>query len=95
MMKTIIKIILVTVIGCSVFAAYLGNTDAKKKARQVKIRYKNPKEMDFSELLIRGKLKRPNLSIVTGSIENDDTSLLRLRKNFLDRVSMDFGEEVK
>ena len=95
MMKTIIKIILVTVISFSVFAAPLAKTDSKKKGRQVKIRYKNPKEMDFAELLIQGKLKRPNLSIITGSIENDDTSLLRLRKNFLDRVSMDFGEEVK
>ena len=95
MMKTIIKIILVTVISFSVFAAPLGSTNFKKKGRQVKIRYKNPKEMDFEELLVQGKLKRPNLSIITGSIENDDTSLLRLRKNFLDRVSMDFGEEVK
>ena len=79
----------------SVFAAPLGKTDSKKKGKQVKIRYKSPKEMDFEELLIQGKLKRPNLSVVTGSIENDDTSLLRLRKNFLDRVSIDFGEEVK
>ena len=95
MIKTIIKIVLVTVMSCSVFAVPSGSADAKKKGRQVKIRYKNPKEMNFSELLIQGKLKRPNLSIITGSIKSDDTSLLRLRKNFLDRVSIDFGEEVK
>ena len=66
-----------------------------KKQREKKIRYKSSKEINLKEILIQGKIERPNLSVVTGSISNDNSGLLRLRKNFLDRVSMDFGEEVK
>ena len=82
-MKTIIKIILTVVMSSSVFAVPVAKTDSKKRGREVKIRYKNPKEMDFEELLIQGKLRRPNLSVITGSTENNDSNLLRLRKNFL------------
>ena len=66
-----------------------------KKQQETKIRYKSSKEINLKEILIQGKVERPNLSVVTGSISNDNSGLLRLRKNFLDRVSMDFGEEVK
>lgn len=66
-----------------------------EKAKKTRIRYKSAKEINFEELLIQGKLERPNLSVVTGSVNKDDSSLLRLRKDFLDRVSMDFGEEAK
>ena len=66
-----------------------------KKPVENKIRYKSSKEVNLKEILIQGKIDRPNLSVVTGSIANDNSGLLRLRKNFLDRISMDFGEEVK
>ena len=66
-----------------------------KKRSEKKIRYKSSKEINLKEILIQGQIERPNLSVVTGSIANDNSGLLRLRKNFLDRISMDFGEEVK
>ena len=66
-----------------------------KKQPERKIRYKSSKEINLKEILIQGKIERPNLSVVTGSIANDNSGLLRLRKNFLDRISMDFGEEIK
>ena len=66
-----------------------------KEGKNTKIRYKSSKEINFEKLLIQGKLERPSLSVVTGSVGNDDSGLLRLRKNFLDRVSMNFGEEAK
>ncbi len=65
------------------------------KTKKTHVRYKSSKEINFEELLIQGKLERPNLSVVTGSVDKDNSSLLRLRKDFLDRVSMDFGEEAK
>ena len=74
----------------------LGAVDfSGKQKKKVKIRYKKSKEINFEELLIQGKLERPKLSVVTGSVGNDNAGLLRLRKDFLDRVSMDFGEEAK
>ena len=69
--------------------------DAAKKQPERKIRYKSSKEINLKEILIQGKIDRPNLSVVTGSISNDNSGLLRLRKNFLDRISMDYGEEIK
>ena len=66
-----------------------------KERPERKIKYKSSKEINLKEILIQGKIERPNLSIVTGSIANDNSGLLRLRKNFLDRISMDFGENIK
>ena len=66
-----------------------------KKEPKSRIRYKSSKEINLKEILIQGKIDRPNLSVVTGSVAKENSGLLRLRKNFLDRISMDFGEEIK
>ena len=58
-----------------------------------KIHYKTGKDVNFEELLIQGQLKRPEVSVVTGNIRQGADGLLRLRENFLDRVSQDAGEE--
>ena len=66
-----------------------------KKQQERRIKYKSSSEVNLKEILIQGKVERPNLSVVTGSISSDDSGLLRLRKNFLDRISIDFGEKIK
>jgi hypothetical protein len=59
------------------------------------VRYKSGKDLNFEELLINGQIQRPEISVVTGNTQQGTDGLLRLRENFLDRVSMDYGEEVK
>ena len=68
---------------------------AKEKQQKRSVKYKSSKEVNLKEILIQGKVERPNLSVVTGSVSSDNSGLLRLRKNFLDRISIDFGEEIK
>lgn len=86
-----------TILLCAATALAMPSKEIASKGKngKVKIRYKSSKEINFEQLLIQGKLKRPDLSVVTGSIDSDDFGLLRLRKDFLDRVSLDFGEEAK
>jgi len=59
------------------------------------VRYKSGKDLNFEELLINGQIQRPEISVVTGNTQQGTDGLLRLRENFLDRVSIDYGEEVK
>ena len=59
-----------------------------------KIKYKAGKDVNFEELLIQGQLKRPELSVVTGNTQPGSDGLLRLRENFIDRITTDVGEEL-
>lgn len=59
-----------------------------------KVRYKSGKDVNFEDQLIQGQLKRPEVSVVTGNVHQGVNGLLRLRENFLDRVSADSGEVV-
>ncbi|MBY0371883.1 hypothetical protein K2X33_14455 [bacterium] len=59
------------------------------------VRYKKGKDINFEELLIQGQLRRGEISVVTGDAQDGTDGLLRLRENFLDRVAVDAGEEVK
>jgi hypothetical protein len=59
------------------------------------VRYRAGKEVDFEELLIRGELQRPEISVVTGTVRQGADGLLRLRSDFTDRITMDAGEEVR
>ena len=63
------------------------------QAQNKNIRYKSGKEVNFEELLIQGQIRRPEISVVTGSTEKGTDGLLRLREDFLDRVAEDQGEE--
>lgn len=58
-----------------------------------KVKYSAGKDVNFEELLIQGQLKRPEISVVTGNVKDGANGLLRLRENFLDRVTSDSGEE--
>ncbi len=59
------------------------------------VRYKKGKDVNFEELLIQGQIKRPEITVVTGDDSQGTDGLLRLRENFVDRMTMDFGEEIK
>ena len=66
---------------------------AAEEAKTQKITYKSGKDVNFEALLIQGKLKRPDVSVVTGNVAQGADGLLRLRENFVDRVASDAGEE--
>jgi len=59
-----------------------------------KVKYKAGKDMNFEELLIEGAVKRPELSVITGDSDQDTNGLLRLRENFIDRMTVDASEEI-
>lgn len=84
-MKTIMMI-MVLGFGMSVYADEAAPTTGK-------VRYSAGKDVNFEELLIQGQLKRPEVSVVTGNVQQGADGLLRLRENFLDRVTADSGEE--
>ena len=58
-----------------------------------KIRYKSGKDLSFDDLLIEGQLRRGELNVVTGETDKNGNGLLRLRENFIDRMTADLGEE--
>jgi len=59
------------------------------------VRYKKAKDVNFEELLIQGQLRRGEIAVVTGDAQDGTDGLLRLRENFLDRVAVDAGEEIR
>ena len=79
-----IVVLLMAVTGCSALA---------EEAANAKVKYSAGKDVNFEELLIQGQLKRPDISVVTGNVKEGADGLLRLRENFLDRVTSDAGEE--
>ncbi|MBT7608434.1 MAG: hypothetical protein HN576_01680 [Bacteriovoracaceae bacterium] len=66
-----------------------------KKNKRHEIRYKKSKTVDFESLLIQGERKRADIVVVTGDVDDDLGGLLRLRENFIDHQSQDFGEVVE
>lgn len=60
-----------------------------------KVIYKKGKDVKLDELLIQGQLKRPDITVVTGNAGQDGDGLLKLRENYIDRLSIDFGEEMQ
>jgi hypothetical protein len=59
------------------------------------VRYKSGKEVRFDEVLIRGQLQRPEILVVTGDSGQSSDGLLRLREDFLDHITQDFGENIQ
>lgn len=60
-----------------------------------KIKYKAGKQVDFDKQTIQGELRRPEISVVTGNDKTTDNGLLRLREDFVDRITAHAGEEVE
>ena len=59
------------------------------------LKYKGQQELNFEQLIIDGQLRRPDLSVVTGSSGNGSFGLLRVRGDFKDQLSIEAGEEAK
>ena len=89
-MKSITRMILITVFAFSTLSSFA--EDTKNKA---KVKYKAASRIDFESLLIEGERKKPEMAVVTGNIGEKDTGLLKFRKDFLDVMADDFGEGVK
>lgn len=69
--------------------------DSPAAGARGKVRYKQSDDVNFEKLLIEGQLQKPSVTVVTGTVKKGGDGLLRLRKNFLDRVARDFGEKAE
>ncbi|MBS1962509.1 MAG: hypothetical protein JST04_09850 [Bdellovibrionales bacterium] len=81
----------IALVGLSALAA--DPTAEEAAASGAKVKYKAGKDVNFEELLIKGELNRPEITVVTGQVDKGTDGLLKLRENFLDRVASDQGEE--
>jgi hypothetical protein len=52
-------------------------------------------KLDFEALLIEGQVKRPEVSVVTGDLDSEIEGLIRMREDFLDKMSLNLGEELQ
>jgi hypothetical protein len=68
---------------------------AEAPSAQPNVKYRKGKDVNFEELLIQGQLRRGEIAVVTGDVQDGSDGLLRLRENFLDRVTSDAGEEIR
>lgn len=68
---------------------------SKVDEQKSKTRYKKNEDIDFSALLIEGQLQRPEIGVVTGNVKEGGDGLLRLRENFLDKMAVDYGENIQ
>lgn len=88
-----IKILAILLLSLGLTAHSLA--DDSESAPKKKIRYTKGKKLDFESILIKGHLKRPEMSVVTGDVNDEDEGLLKLRENFLDHMAIDLGVEVQ
>ncbi len=75
--------------------AFAATTKVDVNSDGAKIKYKAGKDLNFEQLVIEGDLKRPELAIVTGDGDENGSGLLRLRENFVDRMTESAGKEVQ
>lgn len=83
-------------LGCSISLAGAVETAPAKDAPAAapKVKYQAGKDVNFEEMLIQGQFRRPEISVVTGNVQQGADGLLRLRDNFTDRIQMDAGEDL-
>lgn len=60
-----------------------------------KVTYRKGKDLNFDEALIQGQNQRPEATVVTGNVKQGGDGLIRLRENFVDRVAVDYAEELE
>lgn len=60
-----------------------------------KVQYRKGKDLNFDEALIQGQNQRPEATVVTGNVRQGGDGLIRLRENFVDRVAVDYAEELE
>lgn len=68
---------------------------AEQPETKRKIRYRSGKAVQLDETQIQGDMGRPDIAVVTGEGGENDNGLLRLRKNFDDRIVLDGAGELK
>jgi hypothetical protein len=83
-------VVLIPLLSAGLASLALGADEAPAK-----VKYKAGKDVNFEELLIKGELNRPEITVVTGQVDKGTDGLLKLRENFLDRVASDQGEEAQ
>ncbi len=66
-----------------------------KNIDETKVKYKSSKRIDFQSLLIEGERKKPEMSVVVGNVGEKDNGLMVFRKDFVDTMSADYGENIK
>ena len=87
-----LMMVFVLLVSAPLFAS---ENPPEAQANTKAVKYKAGKDLNFDELLIEGALKRPELSVVTGDSDQDANGLLRLRENFVDRMTVDASEEIQ
>ena len=60
-----------------------------------KIKYRSGKTVNLDQKDIDGKLRRPDMSVITGAEQKADDGILRLRTDFMDRIAVAAGGEVQ
>jgi hypothetical protein len=88
------KFLTIVFVGILASGATFAEESASENVPEKGVRYKKGKDINFEELVIQGQLKRPEISVVTGNVNEGDDGLLRLRENFMDRIAEDVGEEI-
>ena len=68
--------------------------DAIKKPNKT-VKYRKSKTVDFGNQTIEGNIQRPKAALITGSESGNDSGILRLREDFMDKFAADNGEEIK
>ena len=86
---------LITVLFISISIVQSGYAQEETKNTKKNVRYTKGKKLDFESILIKGHLKRPEMSVVTGDVNGEDEGLLKLREDFLDHMAVDLGVEVQ
>ena len=60
-----------------------------------KVKYRAGKTIDLDQKAIDGKLRRPDMSVITGAEQKADDGILRLRTDFLDRITVTAGGDIQ
>ena len=87
------KLIVLALLSFTFVSGHVAAQD--NETQKKKVRYTKGKKLDFESILIKGHLKRPEMSVVTGDVNGEDEGLLKLRENFLDHMAIDLGVEVQ
>lgn len=92
MTKRLILLLAIALSALALPAFSAQETDAASAPAGTRVKYKEGKALDFEALLVNGRFQRPELSVVTGDTRQGGDGLLRLRENFVDRMTNDLGE---
>lgn len=77
----------------SIWMSYDSKATGQPSDKAPAVKYRAGKDLSFDEILVQGQIHRPEISVVTGSADEDNNGLVRLRQDFLDQIAADFGED--